>query len=66
MHSLVYDKEKRKQKIVLTVTLIGRISLITPTFEEHNRVKQNIILGCPESSCNSYTVKPWINNCRIY
>ena len=24
------------------------------------------ILGCPESSCNSYTVKPWINNYRIY
>ena len=24
------------------------------------------LLGCPESSCNSYTVKPWINNYRIY
>ena len=25
-----------------------------------------IVLGCPESSCNSYTIKAWINNYRIY
>ena len=33
----VYDKEKRKPKllIVLIVILIERISLITSTFEEH-------------------------------
>ena len=39
----VYYKEKRKQKLVLTVTLVGRISLITPTVEKHNKVKQDMI-----------------------
>ena len=29
-------------------------------------IDNNCILGCVESSCNSYTVKPRINNYRIY
>ncbi len=42
MHGVCIIKKERKQKLVLTVTLVGRISLIMPTFEEHNKVKQDM------------------------
>jgi hypothetical protein len=42
VHCVRIIKKKRKQKLVLTVTLVGRISLIMPTFEEHNKVKQDM------------------------
>ena len=43
VHGVYVIKKKRKQKLVLIVSLVGRISLIIPTFEEHDRAKQNMI-----------------------
>ena len=45
-------KGKRQKKLIQSDSILIKI----PAY----------LLGCPESSCNSYTVKLWINNYRIY